>query len=83
MRFSKWSDLKKLDPIVEKARKRVSTLSTHDILNWADSAGSGMAKAFDDFRKWGEAESLEELEQAVKSLTAVVEELKARHDVVR
>ena len=82
MRFRKWSDLRELDPIVEKARKRLARLSTHEILNWADSAGSGMAKAFDDFRKHGEKETLEEIERALKSMSAVVEELKARHDVV-
>lgn len=79
MKFRKWSDVKELDPELEKARKRVSKIATHEILNWADSAGSGMAKAFDDYRKYGEEDSLNEISRAVKQLQAVVEELKVRH----
>lgn len=79
MKFRKWSDIKESDSELDRARRRVARLSTHEILNWADSAGSGMAKAFDDYRKYGEEESLDELKQAVKSLEAVIEELRARH----
>lgn len=65
---------------VAKARKRVARMSTHEMLEWADVAGSGMAKAFGDYRKEGAPEALDEIRQALLALSAVTDELAARQD---
>jgi hypothetical protein len=66
--------------LLADASKRVSKLSTTDLLDWADAAGSGMAKGFMDFRKHGDYASLEDIGLGMITLQAVVYELKARKD---
>lgn len=62
------------------ARRRVSKMSTRQMLDWADSAGSGMARAIDDYRKDRDVISLEEVRTALVALSAVIDELEARQD---
>ena len=62
-----------------KARKRLSRLATGDLINWADQAGSGMAKGFDDYRRLRSPEALAEVRIGLNALLAVVDELEARH----
>jgi hypothetical protein len=64
--------------LLKQASRRVQKMSTNDLLNWADVAGSGMAKGFMDYREHGDIESLAEIGLAVITLHAVVLELKAR-----
>lgn len=61
-----------------KARARLSRLATPDILNWADQAGSGVAKALDDYRRLGMTESLNEAQMGLETLLDAVEELRSR-----
>lgn len=61
------------------ANVRVPSLSTHEILNWADTAGSGMCLGFEDYRRHGTVESLDEIRRTITVLQAVAEELIARH----
>lgn len=68
------------DAELASARRRVRKVSTHDLLEWADAAGSGMAKGFGDYRKDRELVSLEEIRTALMSLLAVTDELYARQD---
>lgn len=63
-----------------RARRRVARMSTHDLLEWADTAGSGMAKGFSDYRKEGQLESLDEIRYALLALVAVTDELQARQE---
>jgi hypothetical protein len=66
--------------LLREACKRVVKLSTTSLLDWADAAGSGMAKGFMDYRKHGDYASLEDIALGMISLRAVVYELKARKD---
>lgn len=61
-----------------KARQRMSRLPTVEILDWADQAGSGVAKALNDFRRDGNRESLEEARIGMQALLGTVEELQSR-----
>lgn len=64
--------------LLKKATRRVRKQSTHDLLEWADVAGSGMAKGFSDYREHGDYASLAEIGLGLITLHAVVLELKAR-----
>jgi hypothetical protein len=59
---------------VRKSRKLDDDL----LLAYADAAGTGMAVAFDDYRKDRDAKSLDELEAAMLTLAAVVTVLRSR-----
>ena len=61
-----------------KAYKRVAKMNTAQLLDWADAAGSGMAKGFDDYREYHDIESIEEIGLALFTLEAVIFELKLR-----
>lgn len=65
---------------LRRARRRVAKMSVHELLNWADQAGSGMAKAFDDYRKDPQMTSLDEIASGLIALTAVTEQLIARQE---
>lgn len=67
------------DSVREKAKKRVSRVSTPDILNWADNAGSGVAKALDDYRRLGDKGSLDEAQRGISALAGVLDVLVDRH----
>jgi hypothetical protein len=49
-----------------------------DVLDWADSVGSGLAKALDDYRKQATPESLAEARQGAQSLLGVLDVLERR-----
>jgi hypothetical protein len=63
-----------------RARQRVTKLATYDLLEWADVAGSGMSKAFMDYRRHDNVESLLEVRTALTALSALVDELVERHE---
>lgn len=65
--------------LLGQACKRVAKLSTNALLDWADAAGTGMAKGFMDYRAHGEPDSLADISVGVLSMMAVIFELKARH----
>lgn len=66
-----------------RAAARVRKLSTSSLLDWADAAGSGMSKGFDDFRRHGDYEAIAEIALGLITLEAVVYELKARAEAER
>jgi hypothetical protein len=68
----------KVDPIREKVSKRLDRLATGDVLDWADSVGSGLAKALDDYRKQATPESLLEAHRGAQSLLGVLDVLSKR-----
>jgi len=69
--------------LLTRASRRCARMAITELLDWADSAGSGMAKGFDDYRKHGDLGSLEEIGLGLITLQAVVLELKAHADAER
>lgn len=67
-----------VDSVRSKARARLGRLKTPEVLNWADQAGSGIAKALDDYRRLGERESLLEAKEGVSALAGVIDVLLSR-----
>ena len=63
------------DSIRAKARRRVRKTTTPELLDWADQAGTGIAKALDDFRRYNTPESLQEAAEGVSALAGVVDVL--------
>lgn len=72
-------------PAYQTACKRAASMSTHDIIEWTDVAGSAMAKAFSDYRKEKDPDVrgaiLEELKRAISQMQAVTEELLFRDGI--
>ncbi|WP_130335250.1 hypothetical protein [Streptomyces sp. BK022] len=68
----------KVDPVRGKVAKRLDRLPTGDVLDWADSVGSGLAKALDDYRKQATPESLLEARRGAQSLLGVLDVLSRR-----
>lgn len=66
--------------IPRKAYKRLRKLSTGEILDWADTAGSGIAKALMDYRKTGGLDPLNEAEMGLETLLASTQVLKEREE---
>jgi hypothetical protein len=66
------------EELLSDAKRRCRKLPAMELLNWADAAGSGMAKGFDDFRQHGELESLADIGLGLITLQAVVYELTER-----
>ena len=65
---------------LHRARNRVAEMSTFALLEWADVAGSGMAKGFQDYRRESARESLLEIRSALIALTALNDELLERNE---
>lgn len=67
------------DPVRARARKRLATLPRSEVLDWADQAGTGLAKALDDYRRQGDEISLREAAEGVAALAGAVDALLTRH----
>lgn len=68
----------KPDKIRAKAAKRLERLNTTDVLSWADQAGTGIAKALDDYRRLSLDESLLEAQNGISALAGAVDVLSRR-----
>jgi hypothetical protein len=66
------------ETLLVKASRRVARLPTTALLDWADQAGTGMAKALYDFRQHGDIEDIDEVREAMIALQATVLELSLR-----
>lgn len=64
---------------IEKARRRVSRMTTSEALNWADVAGSGMHGAFRSYRDDPD-NSLEDIRMGLVGMLAIYEELLSRNE---
>lgn len=64
----------------ERAKRRLSILDSFAIMDWADQAGSGVARALSDYRREGVGYSLEEAKLGLEGLLAGVEILLDRHE---
>jgi hypothetical protein len=65
-------------PLRIKARKRMTRLPESDVLNWTDQAGTGVAKALDDYRRLGTPESLQEAREGLEALLGCIDALEGR-----
>lgn len=76
---------KKQDPLdrderdtYEVALRRFEKLPKIEILDWIDIAGSGIAKATDDYRRLGMPDSLQEARLGIIAVMAGIETLARR-----
>lgn len=67
------------DKLRAKAEKRLSRLTNPDILNWADQAGTGIAKALDDYRRLSDPLALREAQDGCSALAGAIDALTSRH----
>lgn len=66
------------DDVREKVTKRVSRLSEGELLDWADVAGSGIARNLRDFQRSHDLSLLIEARDAVSALQGVIDTLADR-----
>lgn len=66
------------DELYAKMEKRVSRMENYALLEWADITGSGMARAFSDYRKDADEVSLIEIREGLMALWALTRELSLR-----
>jgi len=66
------------DNVREKVSRRVSRLSEGELLDWADVAGSGIARTLRDYQRSHEPELLQEAQEAVSALQGVIDTLAER-----
>jgi hypothetical protein len=66
------------DDVREKVAKRVSRLSEGEMLDWADVAGSAIARTLRDYHKSHEPHLLDEAREAVSALQGVIDTLTER-----
>jgi hypothetical protein len=76
--FGKKQSVPAEHPMRARARSRLEMLPDHEILNWADQAGSGLAKALDDYRRLRDADSLRDAESGTAALAGAIDALLAR-----
>lgn len=66
------------DKVREKVARRVARLSEGEILDWADVAGSAIARTLRDYQRTHEPELLEEAREAISALQGVIDTLAER-----
>jgi len=64
--------------VTSAAHVRVRRLPTSEILQWADTAGAGVARALSDHQRDGNPDSLEDAYTGLLTMLGVVEELRDR-----
>jgi hypothetical protein len=67
----------------ERIRRRIASLSTPELLDWANLAVSGMMRHLDDFRRSPDEAHLAEVKLAAVTLDYVVDDLAERHRKAR
>jgi hypothetical protein len=66
------------DNVREKVSRRVSRLSEAELLDWADVAGSAIARTLRDYQRSHEPELLHEAREAISALQGVIDTLSER-----
>lgn len=66
------------DNVREKVTKRVARLSEAELLDWADVAGSGIARTLREYQRSHEPELLHEAREAISALQGVIDTLTQR-----
>lgn len=68
------------DSYFSKAASRARVMTPDAIYGWIGSAVSGMYKAMQDYRKDGQPEALQEMQEGLVAAYALMAELRARQD---
>lgn len=66
------------DPVREKAAERMERLSINEILDWMDVAGSGVARALQDYRRHQSDEYLADAKVGIDSLRGCIDAIESR-----
>lgn len=66
------------DNVREKVSKRVARLSEPELLDWADVAGSGIARTLREYQRCHDPELLQEAREAISALQGVIDTLAER-----
>jgi hypothetical protein len=66
------------DKVREKVARRVARLSEAEMLDWADVAGSGIARTLREYHRSHEPELLTEAREAISALQGVIDTLAER-----
>lgn len=66
------------DNVREKVTKRVARLSEAELLDWADVAGSAIARTLREYQRSHEPELLQEAREAISALQGVIDTLTQR-----
>ena len=66
------------DTYRKTAAARLRRVPTPEVLDWADLAGTGVAKALQDYRKDGQTESLLEARNALSSMCGALDVVEER-----
>lgn len=61
-----------------KAEHRAAGMSESDIYAWIEAGFSGMYKAMSDYRRDGQLECLDEMQEGLTAVYALLAELKSR-----
>lgn len=73
-------------PEYRRAKRRVNSMSIHDMLGWADDAGTKMCRAFYEYSNERDeiirAEILKELAVAISSMQAIIEKLQEKESAI-
>jgi hypothetical protein len=62
-----------------KSQSRAKKMGSQELTDWADNIGSAMAALIQDYRRNKHEDDLDELNNGVSALQAIVEELLERH----
>ena len=66
------------DDYYSKAEHRAAGMPESDMYDWIEAGFSGMYKAMTDYRKTGEPECLEEMQEGLTAVYALLAQLKSR-----
>lgn len=69
------------DAVRDKAATRVSRIPEDELLDWADVAGSGIARALREYQSRRDPRHLIEAREAVSALQGVIDDLARRAGV--
>jgi len=69
---------KKREPVRDLAASRMEMLSTTEILDWMDVAGSGVARALQDYRRHGNVDYLSDARNGIDSLRGCIDVIESR-----
>lgn len=64
---------------LNRFKKRVDRQDNQALYGWFDGIGGGVIRALSDYNRYGLGKSLDEMQEGLEALTAIVETLQARH----
>lgn len=64
---------------LNRFKARTERSDTQALYGWFDGIGGGVIRALSDYQRYGYEKSLDEMQEGLEALTAIVETLQARH----